>query len=146
MVLGPDCAQRRHLRPDALRHAPAASDSAAVAGFTNPAIARGRLAYIKYSCNACHGLDARGGIRNLNASSGGQIGGLMDVWETYTKEELTDRIRKGVSNVDKADPTGPDPPLKMPSYEELISGQELHDLIAYIMGFGSGQEKKKSEW
>jgi mono/diheme cytochrome c family protein len=54
-------------------------------------------------------------------------------------------VPKDPPNVDKADPTGPDPPLKMPAYNDLISGQELQDLFAYIMGFGSGQ-KKKNEW
>ena len=132
---------------DRSRRPPAAPDSATVAAFVNPQLVRGREAFVKYSCNACHGPDGRGGIRNLNAESGGEVNGLLHVSESYTTEELADKLRKGVPEVGKGDPTGPEPPLKMPAYGDLISGQELKDLVAYVWNLGAGQQKtKKSEW
>lgn len=134
-------------RVDAIRRPAVAPDSTTIAAFLNPQIARGREAYLKYSCNACHGQEGRGGVRNLNAESGGQINGLLHISESYKPEELAEKIRKGVSEVGKADPTGPQPPLKMPAYEELIGGQELKDLVAYVWSLGTGTQKKKgSEW
>lgn len=133
-------------RVDTVRHPAAISDSAAVAALANPQIARGRAVFIKYSCNACHGTDARGGIRNLNAETGGEISGLLHSSESFTKEELADRIRNGVANVEKADAMGPEPPLKMPAYKDLIAGQEMQDLIAYLWGLGGGEKKKSGAW
>ena len=104
-------------------------------GALNPQLERGRMAFQKYSCNACHGSAGQGGIKNINAQTGGEVNGLLHVSETYTKEELIEKIRNGVPTVDRADPTAPEPPLKMPPYRDLISGQELQDLAAYLMSF-----------
>jgi cytochrome c553 len=112
---------------EARKHAVAALDAAA-----NPQLARGRAAFTKYSCNACHGPGGTGGIMNLNAESGGQVNGLLRVSETYTTAELAEKIRGGVPEVGKGDPTGPTPPLHMPAYRDLIAGQELTDLVAYL--------------
>ena len=70
---------------DRSRRPQMAPDSAAVAAFTNPQFARGREVYAKYSCNACHGAAGKGGIRNLNAESGGQINGLLKVNESSAR-------------------------------------------------------------
>lgn len=99
----------------------------------NPQIARGRAVFEKYGCNSCHGRDGSGGILNINAESGGRVNDLTHVFETYSQQEITDRIRNGVPEVGKSDPTGPDPPLRMPPYRDLIGGQELKDLIAFVM-------------
>ena len=131
---------------DAQRRAQAAkSRQIAVAGALNPQLERGRMAFVKYSCNACHGMNGSGGIKNLNAQTGGEINGLTRVNETYTRQELMDRIRNGVPNVDKADATGPDPPLRMPAYKDLIGGQELDDLAAYLFSLKPAAESKPSE-
>jgi cytochrome c1 len=84
---------------------------------------------------------------NINAESGGQVNGLLHVSESYTLAELADKIRAGVPTVGKADPTGPDPPLHMPAYRDLIAGQELRDLVAYIMSLRpASSEAKSSGW
>lgn len=119
---------------DSKRRAEAAkAREVSLAGALNPQIERGRLVFLKYSCNACHGTGGVGGIKNLNAQTGGEINGLTRVQETYTREELIQRIQNGVPVVDKGDPTGPDPPLHMPAYKDLIGGQEMQDLTVYIL-------------
>jgi mono/diheme cytochrome c family protein len=113
----------------------------------NPQMARGKAVFVKYSCNACHSLGGVGGIMNLNAESGGKINGLLHVSESYTSAELAEKIRTGVPTVGKADPTGPDPPLHMPAYRDLIAGQELRDLVAYLMALRPPPgEAKSSNW
>jgi cytochrome c553 len=130
---------------DAQRRASAAkARQGELAGALNPQLERGRAVFVKYGCNACHGMSGSGGIKNLNAQTGGEINGLTKVSETYTREELIERIRNGVPNVDKADPTGPDPPLRMPSYRDLIAGQEMEDLTVYLFSLKSAVEPSSS--
>ena len=127
---------------EARKHAEAMLDDAA-----NPQSARGKAVFVKYSCNACHALGGVGGIMNLNAESGGKVNGLLHVSETYTPAELAEKIRSGVPTVGKGDPTGPDPPLHMPPYRDLIAGQELRDLVAYLMSLRPPTgEAKSSSW
>jgi mono/diheme cytochrome c family protein len=116
---------------EARRRAEAALDDAA-----NPKVARGRRVFEKYSCIACHGARGVGGVMNLNAETGGQVPGLLHVAETYTPAELAEAIRNGFPAVGKADPTGPDPPLHMPGFHDLIGGQELTDLVSYLFSLG----------
>jgi cytochrome c553 len=126
----------------ARRHAEAALDDAA-----NPQVARGRAVFERYSCNACHGAGGAGGIMNINAESGGKVNGLLHVSETYSVAELQERIRGGVPTVGKTDPTGPDPPLHMPPFRDLISGQDLNDLVVYLMSLRPPPgEAKASGW
>jgi len=121
--------------------------TASTAEATNPQLQRGREVFLKYSCNACHGDRGAGGIKNLNAETGGEINGLLHLTETYTTDELKEQIRKGTIEVEKADPTGPDPPLHMPAYRDYIGGQEMQDLVAYLMSLQVQEPKsKKSEW
>jgi len=113
---------------EARKQAVAALDAAA-----NPQLARGRAVFAKYSCNACHGPGGTGGIMNLNAETGGQVNSLLRVSETYTSAELMEKIRTGVPEVEKGDPTGPSPPLRMPAYRDLVAGTEMTDLVAYLL-------------
>ena len=117
----------------------------ALAGALNPQVERGRRLFVKYSCNACHGSGGEGGMKNLNAQTGGEINGLTRVSETYSKQELIERIQGGVPTVDKGDPTGPEPPLHMPAYKDLIAGQEMQDLTAYLLSLRPAAEAKPSE-
>jgi len=117
----------------------------ALAGALNPQLERGRMVFVKYGCNGCHGTSGEGGIKNFNAQTGGEINGLTRVSETYTRDELIERIRNGVPIVDKADPMGPDPPLRMPPYRDLIGGQEMQDLTAYLLSLKPEAEKKSAE-
>jgi len=117
------------------------------AGALNPQLERGKLVFSKYGCNACHGSGGVGGVKNINAQTGGEVNGLLRVSETYTHEELVERIRNGVPNVDKADPTGPEPPLHMPPYKDLVGGQEMQDLVSYLMSLRPQTgETKSEEW
>jgi cytochrome c1 len=75
-------------------------------------------------------------MKNLNAETGGEVNGLLRVSETYAPAELAEKIRAGVPEVGKADPTGSEPPLRMPAYRDLVGGQELRDLVAYLMSLG----------
>jgi len=128
---------------EARRHAQAMLDDAA-----NPQLARGRAVFVKYSCNACHGAAGVGGINNINSESGGKVNGLLRVSETYTAAELADRIRNGTPlPIGKTDPTGPDPPIHMPPFRDLIAGQEMNDLVAYLMSLRPPPgEAKSSGW
>ena len=130
---------------DAKRHASRQGATTLTADALNPQVQRGRQVYLKYSCNACHGDRGAGGIKNLNAETGGEINGLLHLTETYTTDELKEQIRKGTPEIGKADPTGPDPPLHMPAYREYIAGQEMNDLVAYLMSLQT-PGGKKSEW
>jgi mono/diheme cytochrome c family protein len=130
---------RRRQSEEQLSHA--ATDSLAL----NPQLVRGRQVYLKYSCNACHGQNGEGGINNLNSETGGKINGLTRLNETFTTEELVAHIQKGVPEVGKSDPTGPDPPLHMPPFQELISGQEMRDLVAYLQSLGP-KASKSTAW
>ena len=112
----------------------------------NPQIARGKAVFVKYGCNACHSSGGVGGIHNLNAESGGMVNGLLHVSESYTAAEVADKIRNGVSEVGKADPTGPDPPLHMPPYRDLIAPQELKDLVTYLMSLRPPPGEKSASW
>jgi mono/diheme cytochrome c family protein len=139
VVAGRVDAQRQSV---ARKHAEVLLDDAA-----NPQLARGRAVFTRYSCNACHGPGGTGGIMNINAESGGKVNGLLHVSETYTAAELADKIRNGVQTVGKGDPTGPEPPLRMPAFRDLISGQEMRDLVAYLMSLRPPPgEAKSSEW
>ncbi len=132
---------------DAQRRAQAAkARQVALAGALNPQFERGRMVFVKYGCNGCHGTGGEGGIKNVNAQTGGEINGLTHVSETYTREELGERIRNGVPTVDKADPTGPDPPLRMPPFKDLISGQEMQDLTAYLFSLRPAEKKSAESW
>jgi mono/diheme cytochrome c family protein len=129
---------------DAKRRGSSEPDSATVAAMASPQLERGRQAFLKYSCNACHGTAGRGGVKNLNAETGGEVNGLLRVSETYTPEELAQKIQAGVPEVGKADPTGVEPPLRMPPYRDLLGGQELRDLVAYLRSLGSKAAKSDS--
>lgn len=115
------------------RRTEAAAAGASRPGPLDPALDRGRQIYEKYSCIACHGAGGVGGVHNANAQTGGMINGVRFVAETYTKDDLAKKILDGVPNVPKANPSGPTPPLAMPSYRGIIGVGEMQDLIAYLL-------------
>jgi mono/diheme cytochrome c family protein len=116
-------------------------------GPLDPALARGRELYEKYSCIACHGASGVGGVYNANAQTGGMINGVRFVAETYTKDDLSKKILDGVPVVPKADPNGPNPPLAMPSYRGVIGVEEMRELVDYLYSLRPpGSAKKPTEW
>ncbi len=105
------------------------------------AVQRGRYVYEKYGCAACHGPDAKGGIRNYNYENEVEPD-LTKTMGTFTREELKEKIQKGVPVVGKKDPQGPTPPLYMPGWKDKIKGQELEDLVTYLHSIA----EKVEEW
>lgn len=114
-------------------------------GPVDPIVNQGRQLYEKLSCIACHGADGGGGVRNLNAQTGGMINGLQSVSETYSKEELVKKILDGVPVVEKADPGQPRPPLNMPAYRELLPEEDLTALVTYLFSLRPAAGQKKEE-
>ncbi|MGQ0645120.1 MAG: cytochrome c [Elusimicrobiota bacterium] len=104
------------------------------------AAARGRHVYDKFGCAACHGPDGKGGIPNFNYENGVEPDLTLSIG-TYTRDELKEKILKGVPVVGKADPKGPTPPLYMPPWAGKIKGQELEDLITYLFSIAEKQEE-----
>lgn len=117
------------------------------AGPLDPALDRGRQLYEKYSCVACHGAGGAGGVYNANAQTGGMINGVRFVAETYTREDLAKKILDGVPVVPKADPSGPNPPLAMPSYRGVIGVEEMRGLVDYLYSLRPpGASSKTTQW
>jgi mono/diheme cytochrome c family protein len=121
--------------------------------------AHGKFVFEKYGCAGCHGLHGSKGRRNFNAKGAGQEmetakqdewgdmdkgrePTLVDVVGTYTHEELVKKISNGVKSVDivKFNPSGPTPPLYMPTWKDKISPAELDDLAAYLMSIAKKQD------
>ncbi|MBL8023395.1 MAG: c-type cytochrome [Elusimicrobia bacterium] len=102
---------------------------------------RGAAVYTKYGCGGCHAPDGSGGTRNFNYVNVTEPN-LRKSVATYTREELIEKIEKGVSPVDKADPKGPTPSLYMPPWKDKIHGQEMEDLVTYLFSIA----EKLEEW
>lgn len=95
-------------------------------------LARGRMVYEKYGCSACHGADARGGIRNYNYQHD-VIPNLRRAISTYSRDEVREKISEGVAFTAKHHQDGPQPPLYMPAWKSKIKGEELESLISYLI-------------
>jgi mono/diheme cytochrome c family protein len=117
---------RSKIRSEYVKTAPPAPEPAFA-----PGVAHGRYVYEKYGCAACHGPEARGGIRNYNYQYGGTPN-LRRAVATYSRDEIREKISEGVAFVARNDPHGPNPPLYMPAWKAKIKGQELEDLISYL--------------
>ncbi len=94
---------------------------------------RGRAVFQKFGCVGCHNVDGRGGRKNWNAHTNGEVPSLVYVGRGYTREELKEKIRQGVPIVARRDPSGLTPPLYMPAWSEKIKGQDLEDLVDYLL-------------
>ncbi|OGX40268.1 MAG: hypothetical protein A3C53_06905 [Omnitrophica WOR_2 bacterium RIFCSPHIGHO2_02_FULL_68_15] len=94
--------------------------------------ARGRAVFQKYGCVGCHGTDGRGGVKNPNAATGGEVPPLTYVAQGFTTDQLKQLIRAGRYPT-KADPRGPTPPLWMPTWKDKLSDEELDAVTAYLV-------------
>lgn len=116
-------------------------------------LAHGKYVFKKYGCGGCHGQDAKEGRRNFNALGKGQEDPekdmdkgreptLPDTVGTFTRDELVHKIQIGVpaSAVVKFNPNGPTPPLYMPPWKDKIKGQELEDLVSWLLSIGKKQD------
>ncbi len=97
-----------------------------------PNIQRGRAVFLKYSCSICHGDDGTGGVANINSQTAEKVAAVNKVKEGYTRNELIKKIQEGVAVVEKKSPSGPQPPLYMPAFKDLISYEEMNLLIDYL--------------
>lgn len=103
---------------------------------------RGKQAFEKYGCFVCHGNEGIGGVRNKN-SANKVIPPLTYTSRGFSDVALGEKITHPAP-VKKEDPTGPMPPLSMPDWGGLISGEEVTDLVAYLRSLtpAVGEEPK----
>ena len=120
------------------------------------AVEHGKFVFNKFGCAGCHGLEAKAGRANFNATGDGQDAekGLetdMDKGReptlrktagTYSRDELRNKIQNGVSSaaITKFNQNGPTPPLYMPAWKDKVKGQELEDLISYLQSIAEKGE------
>src|SRR3990167_1606761 len=93
---------------------------------------RGKLVFEKYGCFVCHGNEGSGGVRNKNAATGGLVTALIYTSRAFNDVAFKERIIRGPSPVKKTDPEGPTPPLSMPAFRDLISDEELTNLVVFL--------------
>lgn len=101
------------------------------AGLRSDAAGRGHVLFTRAGCIGCHGKAGMGGYPNNNVV-GGKIPALINVSQTYTKEELAAKIRKGVKPV-KADASGPEPLVFMPPWGETLKEDEIDAVATYLL-------------
>ncbi|HEV2136841.1 MAG TPA: c-type cytochrome [Terracidiphilus sp.] len=105
------------------------------------AIAAGHLDFARFGCAGCHGTQLQGGVPNPNAQ-GGQVPSLLHLSSDYTKDEVVQVIRNG--RMPPLDNTkGPTPPLYMPAWKNLLSDEDIHQLVAFLW---SKQQKSNDTW
>ncbi len=102
-------------------------------------VERGHVIFGRAGCITCHGKGGIGGYPNNNVA-GGKIPALTSVWETYTKEELIQKITRG-SIPQKADPAGPDPMIDMPPWGQVLSKEDIQAVAAYVMSLKPADAK-----
>jgi len=102
---------------------------------TPDTIARGRAVFRRRHCDACHGEDGAGGVRNANAQTGEEILALTKVRETLTSKEILAVLDKGVKMA-RLKAEGRKPQMSMPSFKGL-SAQEKTDLCSYLMSLST---------
>jgi mono/diheme cytochrome c family protein len=112
---------------------PHGSEASAPASPLSPELQSGLKIYEEFSCLACHGPGGKGGVHNFNAQSGQEVPPLNHVADGYTKPELIAKIQMGVPVEPKLDPKGPEPPLHMPGFKDMLSDAQLNDLVAYLI-------------
>lgn len=91
---------------------------------------RGHVLFARAGCVTCHGVGGVGGYPNNNVV-GGKIPNLLGISQRYTKDELKRKIAAGVIP-QKADPTGPEPLLRMPPWGQTLSPSEIDDVVEYL--------------
>jgi len=97
--------------------APAAATQPATA--VDPTVAAGAHTFVQFACAQCHGALGRGGVSP-------DVPALTTVGRALTVQQLTHIINHGLG--ESKNPTKP----YMPVWGEVISGTQVHDLVAYI--------------
>ena len=104
------------------------------------AIEAGKQDFARFGCVGCHGTELQGGVPNPNAQ-GGEVPSLLHVADDYTKDEVIAIIRDGKAPP-LDNPAGPTPPLYMPSWKHVLSGEDINRVADYLWS----KQQKKEGW
>jgi len=99
-----------------------------------PAAERGKLIFNSVGCVSCHAQDGYGGYPNNNVA-GGLINSLTLVSEGFSKSELHEKIRGGVTPIPN-DSKAPKPMLEMPKWGDKLSASEIDAVVEYLFTVG----------
>ena len=91
---------------------------------------KGQRIFSRYGCVTCHGQGGKGGVRNLNAQ-GGEVPPIDKVREGFTEAEAEQVIRLGRRSVPE-DANAPMPQLRMNNWGQVMSEEDIHDLVKYL--------------
>jgi cbb3-type cytochrome oxidase cytochrome c subunit len=105
------------------------------------AIAAGKLDFGRFGCAGCHGTDLQGGVPNPNAQ-GGEVPSLLHLASDYSKDDVLEIIRNG-RVPPLANTKGPQPPLYMPAWKNLLSDEDIHQIVEFLW---SKQQKSQDNW
>lgn len=94
-------------------------------------VKRGEMIFAYAGCTGCHGVQGKGGHPNNNVV-GGLIPTLTKVSEGYSKEELKEKIRKGVPESAMEDSSKPKPMVHMPTWSQKLTDDEIDSLVEYL--------------
>ncbi len=107
-------------------------------GFTLPVgdIEKGKANYVRLSCNECHsisGIEWKGGSDNLNIFLGGEVSIKKSYGDLVTSViNPSHKIARSYKQKTDAEATDQDGLSKMKNYNELMTVQELIDLVAFL--------------
>jgi mono/diheme cytochrome c family protein len=107
-------------------------------------VKRGEVLFDKAGCVACHAQKGAGGYPNNNVI-GGQIPSLAKVFEGYTKEELHNKIKGGVTP-SPLDPDASPPMITMPKWGQLLKDDEISAVTDYLLSLAPKSQDKKDAW
>ena len=103
-------------------------------------VKKGQVIFTHAGCAGCHGVGGQGGYPNNNVA-GGLIPSLIQASDGYSKEELAEKIIRGVPQSVPADPKAPPPMLHMPTWGEKFSIEEGQALAEYIYSLNPHKEE-----
>jgi cytochrome c553 len=107
-------------------------------------VERGRLLYQELRCGVCHGPNGEGGVKNPNSDPDGTVPNLFDLADAFTWNDLKDKLLKGAHSA-KLEEDKPEPPLEMPSWEKVLSDQEMEELTHYLFSLKSPTETAETD-
>lgn len=100
-------------------------------GVKDDPVKRGEMIFNYAGCTGCHGAAGAGGYPNNNVV-GGKIPSLTMVADGYSKEELKEKLVKGVPEPAPEDFSKPKPMIHMPAWGDQLTGDELDSLVEYL--------------
>jgi mono/diheme cytochrome c family protein len=109
---------------------------------SEPAVADGRDAALRYGCFGCHGPEGRGLVSNP-----GSLKGYVPGWEggdfqelVRSDDEFRQWVRNGISDRMKANPVArrilESQAIRMPAFGERVSATDMEALLAYVHWVG----------